>query len=43
LIARELETLTLLADGKSCDIVAEKLGVSYKTVVDISSRLKRKA
>jgi CheY-like chemotaxis protein len=37
LTSRELETLTLLAEGKSYDGIAEELNVSYKTVVDIGS------
>ena len=42
LTPRELETLTLLAAGKSYSSIAEELSISYKTVVNIGSRLKRK-
>jgi DNA-binding NarL/FixJ family response regulator len=42
LTPRELETLTLLAAGKSYNCIAEELRISYKTVVNIGSRLKRK-
>jgi DNA-binding NarL/FixJ family response regulator len=42
LTPRELETLTLLAAGKSYSGIAEELGISYKTVGNIGSRLKRK-
>jgi two-component system, NarL family, invasion response regulator UvrY len=42
LTPRELEMLNLLAEGKSYDGIAEQLNVSYKAVVDIGSRLKRK-
>jgi two-component system, NarL family, invasion response regulator UvrY len=42
LTPRELEALTLLAEGKSYGGIAEELNLSYKAVVDIGSRLKRK-
>jgi DNA-binding NarL/FixJ family response regulator len=42
LTPRELETLTLLANGKPYGQIAEELGVSYKTVVNTSSQLKQK-
>ena len=42
LTPRELETLTLLAQGKPYGQIAEELGVSYKTVVNMSSQLKQK-
>ena len=42
LTPRELEMLTLLAAGKSYSGIAEELSISYKTVGNISSRLKRK-
>jgi two-component system, NarL family, invasion response regulator UvrY len=42
LTPRELETLTLLAQGKPYGQIAEELSVSYKTVVNMSSQLKQK-
>ena len=42
LTPRELETLTLLAQGKPYGQIAEELNVSYKTVVNMSSQLKQK-
>lgn len=39
---RELETLALLAQGKSYGEIATELAVSYKTVVNTSSHLKAK-
>lgn len=42
LTPRELQTLTLLADGKPYSSIAEELNISYKTVVNISSQLKQK-
>src|SRR5262245_38061217 len=42
LTPRELETLSLLARGKPYGQIAEELGVSYKTVVNVSSQLKQK-
>ncbi len=42
LTPRELETLTLLAQGKPYGQIADELGVSYKTVVNMSSQLKQK-
>jgi DNA-binding NarL/FixJ family response regulator len=42
LTPRELETLSLLARGKPYGHIAEELGVSYKTVVNVSSQLKQK-
>jgi len=42
LTPRELETLSLLAAGKSYSSIAEELKVSYKTVVNTASQLKRK-
>jgi two-component system, NarL family, invasion response regulator UvrY len=42
LTSRELEALTLLAKGKSYDSIAQELGVSYKTVVNISAQLRKK-
>jgi DNA-binding NarL/FixJ family response regulator len=42
LTPRELETLTLLAQGKPYGQIAEELGVSYKTVVNVSYQLKQK-
>jgi two-component system, NarL family, invasion response regulator UvrY len=42
LTARELEMLTLLANGRSYGDIATELNVSYKTVVNVSSQLKKK-
>jgi DNA-binding CsgD family transcriptional regulator len=39
---RELQTLAMLAEGKPYAQIASDLGVSYKTVVNTSSRLKAK-
>jgi DNA-binding NarL/FixJ family response regulator len=42
LTPREMETLSLLSQGKPYGQIAEELGVSYKTVVNMSSQLKQK-
>jgi len=42
LTARELQTLSLLAEGKSYGRIADELSVSYKTVVNTASQLKHK-
>ncbi len=42
LTTRELQALSLLAQGKSYSRIAEELGVSYKTVVNLSAQLKQK-
>jgi DNA-binding CsgD family transcriptional regulator len=42
LTPRELQTLSLLAEGKACGRIAEELHVSYKTVVSTCSQLKDK-
>jgi two-component system, NarL family, invasion response regulator UvrY len=42
LTPRELQTLTLLAEGKPYSGIAEELNVSYKTVVNTSAQLKQK-
>jgi two-component system, NarL family, invasion response regulator UvrY len=42
LTPRELQTLSLLAEGKPYGRIAEELNVSYKTVVNLSSMLKQK-
>jgi two-component system invasion response regulator UvrY len=42
LTPRELQTLSLLAEGKNYGRIAEELGVSYKTVVNVSYQLKKK-
>jgi len=42
LTPREHQTLALLAEGKPYGRIAEELGVSYKTVVNTCSQLKRK-
>jgi two-component system, NarL family, invasion response regulator UvrY len=40
LTSRELQTVSLLAKGKSYREIAESLGISYKTVANTTSRLK---
>lgn len=40
--ARELETLTLLGEGRSYGQISDALGVSYKTVANTCSTLKEK-
>jgi len=42
LTPRELQTLSLLAEGKPYGRMAEELNVSYKTVVNVCSQLKQK-
>lgn len=42
LTPRQLETLTLLAEGKDYSRIAQDLNVSYKSVVNMSYQLKRK-
>ena len=42
LTSRELQTLSLLAQGKPYGRIAEELNVSYKTVVNVSFQLKQK-
>jgi two-component system invasion response regulator UvrY len=42
LTPRELQTLTLLARGKPYGDIAEQLNLSYKTVANVCSELKRK-
>ena len=42
LTQRELQTLSLLAEGKPYGRIAEELNVSYKTVVNVCSQLKQK-
>jgi len=42
LTPRELQTLSLLAQGKPYGRIAEELNVSYKTVVNACSQLKQK-
>jgi two-component system, NarL family, invasion response regulator UvrY len=42
LTPRELETLSLLAEGKSYSRIAQELHVSYKTIVNISYQLRQK-
>jgi len=42
LTPRELQTLALLAEGKSYNRIADDLNLSYKTVVNVSSQLKQK-
>ncbi len=42
LTPRERQTLTLLAEGSSYGAIAEQLGISYKTVVNLTYRLRQK-
>jgi two-component system, NarL family, invasion response regulator UvrY len=42
LTPRELDVLTLLAEGKSYSFIAQKLSISYKTVANISWQLKKR-
>jgi DNA-binding NarL/FixJ family response regulator len=42
LTSREREVLALLADGVAYGGIADQLGVSYKTVVNLAYRLRRK-
>lgn len=42
LTPRELQTLTLLAQGKTYGRIAEELKISYKTVANISYQLRQK-
>lgn len=42
LTPRELQTLSLLAEGRSYGHITEEIGVSYKTVVNTCSQLKQK-
>jgi two-component system, NarL family, invasion response regulator UvrY len=42
LTPRELQTLSMLAQGKAYGRIADELGVSYKTVVNACSQLKQK-
>jgi DNA-binding NarL/FixJ family response regulator len=42
LTPRELEMLSLLAQGKPYGAIADELGLSYKTVANVSSQLKQK-
>jgi DNA-binding NarL/FixJ family response regulator len=42
LTPRELQTLSLLADGKAYGRIADELNVSYKTVVNVCSQLRHK-
>lgn len=42
LTVRELETLSLIAEGKAYGVIAEELSVSYKTVANTTSQIKMK-
>ena len=42
LTQREIQTLTLLSQGRSYDLIAAELGVSHKTVLNTSSQLRLK-
>jgi DNA-binding CsgD family transcriptional regulator len=39
---RELQTLVLVAEGKPYGVIAQHLGVSYKTVANVCTQLKTK-
>jgi two-component system invasion response regulator UvrY len=39
---RELQTLALVAEGKPYGVIAQHLGVSYKTVANVCTQLKAK-
>ncbi len=42
LTVRELQTLSLIAEGKSYGVIADELGISYKTVANTTSQIKSK-
>jgi len=42
LTVRELQTLALIAEGKSYGVIAEELNISYKTVANTTSQIKMK-
>ena len=42
LTVRELQTLALVAEGKTLKVIAERLHVSYKTVANTCTQLKAK-
>ena len=42
LTVRELQTLSLIAEGKSYGVIADELGISYKTVANTTSQIKTK-
>jgi two-component system, NarL family, invasion response regulator UvrY len=42
LTRRQIQTLTLLSQGKPYGLIARELGVSYKTVVNITYQLRLK-
>lgn len=42
LTVRELQTLALIAEGKSYGVIAEELNISYKTVANTTSQIKTK-
>ena len=42
LTVRELQTLSLIAEGKSYGVIAEELNISYKTVANTTSQIKMK-
>jgi two-component system, NarL family, invasion response regulator UvrY len=42
LTQREIQTLTLLSRGRSYDLIAAELGVSYKTILNTSYQLRSK-
>ncbi len=42
LTVRELQTLALIAEGKSYGMIAEELNISYKTVANTTSQIKMK-
>lgn len=42
LTVRELQTLSLIAEGKSYSVIADELSISYKTVANTTSQIKMK-
>lgn len=42
LTVRELQTLSLIAEGKAYGVIAEELNISYKTVANTTSQIKMK-
>ena len=42
LSAREIQTMALLAEGKAYGAIAQDMNISYKTVVNVCSQLRRK-
>ena len=42
LTVRELQTLSLISEGKSYGVIADELNISYKTVANTTSQIKSK-